>query len=87
MTDPFLNMQPSLTAPASHGFAVTPGDATDFARPTRALYVGGDGNLAVRLIDGQILTFVAVPAGSFLPLRVNRVLATGTTATNIIGLA
>jgi hypothetical protein len=53
---------------------------------TRALYVGGGGNLAVRLQDGTELTLANMPAGTLLPIRVTRILATGTTATEIVGL-
>ena len=58
------------------------------ARPlvTRAIYVGSGGTLAVRLLSGQTVTFAGVSAGSILPPRADRVLATGTTAGSIVGL-
>jgi hypothetical protein len=40
----------------------------------------------VEAADGTALTFVGVPAGSFIPLQCRRVLSTGTTATSIVAL-
>lgn len=75
-----------LTAPARAAAAVTPADATTFDPPARGLYVGQGGDLRVRMLGGQTVTFAAVPAGSVLPLRVDRVLATGTTAGAVVRL-
>lgn len=70
---------------AAHGaVAVTPSDAT-IIPVTRALYIGGTGNINVRMADEQTLVFAAVPVGIF-PIQVNQVLSTSTTATNIIAL-
>lgn len=70
---------------AAHGaVAVTPSDAT-IIPVTRSLYVGVAGNLAVRMADGQTVTFVSMAAG-FAPLQVDKVLLTGTAATDIIAL-
>jgi len=66
--------------------AVTPGDST--AVVYTGLYVGGTGNVAVRVkASGASVTFQAVPAGMILPLEIDRVLSTGTTATLMVGLA
>lgn len=70
---------------AAHGaVAVTPSDAT-IIPVTRALYIGGTGNINVRMADEQTLVFAAVPVGIF-PIQVDQVLSTSTTATNIIAL-
>lgn len=75
------------SSPAVNAFAVTKSDTTVFARPTKALYVGGGGDVAVLLADDTAaVTFSAVPAGALLPIRVSKVLSTGTTATLILGL-
>lgn len=86
MVDRFANTQPSLSGPASSGFSITPNDTTDLAETVRALYVGGGGNLSVTMLSGEVVTLVNVFAGSILPLRAVRVRATGTTATDIVGL-
>ncbi len=71
---------------ARRGFAVTPSDAADLAAETRALYVGAGGDIAVVLASGDAVTLSGVISGSLLPLRATRVKATGTTATQIVGL-
>ena len=75
------------SSPAIQAFAVTKSDTVLFARPTKALYVGGAGDVAVLLADDTAsVIFSAVPAGTILPVRVTKVLSTGTTATLILGL-
>jgi hypothetical protein len=72
---------------AEQAVAVTPSDANDLAITSRAIYVGGAGDLTVVMCgDGSTVTFSAVPVGSVLPIRVTRVKATGTTATLILSL-
>lgn len=68
------------------GVAVTPHD-TDRIDPTKALWVGGAGNVAVELVgDDASVTLVGVDAGTLLPVAAVKVLATGTTATDIVAL-
>jgi len=50
------------------------------------LYIGGAGNVAVVTEAGNTVTFTAVPVGTSLDIRTKQVLATGTTATNIVGM-
>ena len=54
--------------------------------PGCVLYVGNTGNLRVLTSSNADLTFVGIPAGSFVPVQVKRVFATNTTATDIIAL-
>ncbi len=84
--DTFKKHTRSLTSPPEHAVAVEPADDADLAVATRALYVGVGGDLAVRMLDGGTVTLVGVQGGTMLPLRVDRVLATGTTAGAILGL-
>jgi hypothetical protein len=51
---------------------------------TSTLYDGGSGDLRVVMADGTTATFAALKAG-WHPVRVRRVLATGTLATLITG--
>lgn len=75
------------TAAAGAAEAVTPNDGTDLPRGCRALYVGGSGTVVLIFDkDTSSVSLVGVVAGSVLPVRVKRVLATGTTATNIVAL-
>lgn len=64
--------------------AITPSDtaANIFTR----IYVGGTGNVKVTTESGNAVTFTAVPVGTVLPIRTSLVWATGTTATNLVGL-
>lgn len=86
MPDQHSGFVEGLTSPADNATAVTPSDSADLAFNSRALYVGGAGNLVVTMAGGGDVTFTAVPAGSILPIRVSRVKATSTTATSIINL-
>lgn len=87
MPDKFQYNTPSLSGPAAHAFAVTPNDSSDLSETTRALYVGNSGSIAAVMASGTTVTFASVSAGTTLPVRVSRVLATGTTASAILGLA
>lgn len=78
--------QAASTAPANDAFAIAPDDANDLAIPARSLYIGGSGNVTVITSNGTTVAFVGLAAGTLLPVRVNRVKSTGTTATNIVGL-
>lgn len=84
-----MSVNPRDEGPAFRLVAITPNDSTDLIQHgLRALWVGGAGNVAIRaLSDGSAVTIAGVPAGTLLPIAVARVLATGTTATNIVGLA
>lgn len=72
---------------ANGSVSITANNSTVLDPPARAIYVGGTGDLAVRMAgDATTPIFVAVPAGTVLPISVDKVLATGTTATGIVGL-
>lgn len=78
---------------AGRAAAVTPSNTADIPSVSGGtsnngcvLYVGGAGDLTVDTVGGDAVTFVAVPAGSFIPVQVTRVYAAGTTATSIVAL-
>lgn len=87
MADLFASHQPGLTAPAASAAALTPTDAADLPRATRALYVGTAGDLHLRLTSGDEVTLTNAAAGMIYPLRITRVFATGTTAGALVGLS
>jgi hypothetical protein len=72
--------------PASHAETITPSDTTAIPSATRGLYVGSSGDVAVVMASGESVTFVSVPAGIVLPVRLLKVKATGTTASALVGL-
>ena len=86
MPDPFESHHSGLTSPADRGAAVTPHDSTNLADTTRAIYVGGAGSVVAVMRNGSVVTFTGMQAGVIYPLRVNRINATGTTATGIVAL-
>lgn len=86
MADSFRSHTQNLTAPPTSAAELPPSDSTDLPYVTRGIYVGTAGNLKVRMQDGSLVTFNNVVAGQIYPLRIDRVLATGTTAAGIVGL-
>jgi hypothetical protein len=75
-----------MSGPASHGFAVTPSDSTLLAETTRGIYVGTGGTIAALMLSGASVTFTSVPSGTTLPVRLTKIMATGTTASGIVAL-
>jgi len=73
------------TVSAYDAAAVTLSDSTELA-PTRALYIGGAGNLKVTMAYGTEVTFSGLSAGSILPIQVTKCFATGSTASLVIAL-
>lgn len=50
------------------------------------LYVGNSGDVEVLMESGSTVIFTGVPTGTFLPILVKQVIATNTTATNMLAL-
>ena len=76
----------NATVSAYSAAAVTPSDSTTLL-PTRALFIGGAGNVKVDMADtGTAVTFTNVQAGTILPIQVVKVYSTDTTATDIVAL-
>lgn len=72
--------------PASRHFAITPTDGLDMNICTRGLYVGVGGDVAIVDRGGTSLVYKNAQAGSVIPIEASQVSATGTTATNLIGM-
>jgi hypothetical protein len=66
---------------------VVPSDTTDLVKQARALWVGTTGDLAVSIGGGPSIVLSNVQPGTLLPILVNRVFATGTTAAFIVALS
>jgi hypothetical protein len=77
-----------------NAWLVSPSDTTVFPplqtgnniQITKAVYVGGTGNLNVVMQGGQTILFTNVQGGTVLPISVSQVKNTSTTATTILGL-
>ena len=73
-----------VSDPAAFAVAVTPDDDVVLT-PTRALYIGGTGDVGVKMYGSEnTITFPNVPVG-ILPIRVTKVMA-ATGATDIVAL-
>lgn len=68
------------------GFSITPSDTVNFTDPCSAIYVGGAGNIVIVSDSGDVITLLAVPVGTILPIAATRVNSTSTTATNLVAL-
>lgn len=86
MADDFEGHIEGLSSPADNAFAITPHDSNELSSVTHGLYVGGTGDVAVVMASGEEVTFSAMAAGVFHPIRVKQVKETGTSATDIIGV-
>jgi hypothetical protein len=84
MADRYANCGDDLLSPARHAAAVVPSDAADLPTSSKQLWVGGAGDVALITVGGDTVTYHSVPAGTYLRVRAARVLATPTTATNIV---
>ena len=86
MTDRYARHDPILDGPADDAFAVTPG-TTALTTPSRALWIGNTGDVQVTmLLSGTDVTFKNVLGGTILALRVSHVLASETTASDIVAM-
>ena len=84
--DIFQDHHNGLTGPICGGFDVTPDDGSDLATMTRGVMVSSAGDVAVVLKNGDAITLPGLAPGVIYPIRIARVLATGTTAAGIKGL-
>ena len=86
--DSFGNFTETVSAPSRRPFAITPHDSNELTFIPKALYIGTGGHVVLRGIDGAgDVTFKNVASGQIIDVRAQYVRATGTTATDIVGLA
>lgn len=85
--NPFRTNSFAIDHPFSRSIAVTPDNNVDLEIYPRFLWVGGAGNLELMFEgDDTAQIMYNVPAGFYVVGFVKRVLATNTTATNILAL-
>jgi hypothetical protein len=73
-----------ITYQAIKSVDVTPDDSTDLAITGAIIFVGTGGNLEVTTMSGDTVVYKNLPDAYTLPVQVKRVLATNTTADDII---
>ena len=84
--DAHAGSQELLSSPCDNAVAITPNNDVDLTYVTRAVWVGGAGAINVITSRGQTVLIAGIQAGTLLPIRVSRVLASSTSATNIVGM-
>ena len=85
MPDIYDDRSSGLESPGYNAADVTPDDGVDLPISSRAIYVGTSGDVTVTMVGGATVTLKNVPVG-VLPLRVARVHATGTSATDLVAV-
>lgn len=86
MADIYEGKATGLESPIIMLKAVAPSDTVDLADGrTRALFVGVAGSVVVRDALGNTVTLTSADS-QYHPIRVVRVMATGTTASGIVAL-
>lgn len=85
LTDKLWGFQKHILGSGTKFAAITKSDTDDIPL-TRAVYVGGAGNVVAVDADGTPTTFSGVAAGTLLPIRVRRINSTDTTATLMVAI-
>jgi hypothetical protein len=77
-------------APSRRVTVLVPADGADLPDVPKGIYVGTAGDIKLIAVDAPAsatgITIKNVPGGSLLPIRARRVLATGTTAADMLAL-
>lgn len=80
----------SVNPYALQGVALTPSDTLVFSPPLTGIYIGASTtnstNIAVTHPNGNVVTYLNVVQGTILPVCASKVMATGTSASNLIGM-
>lgn len=88
MADRFEAQIDSASQPAREAFAITPHASNEVDPLPKAIFVGTGGNITLRAADsGADVVFRNVASGQILDVRARYVRASGTTATDLVGLA
>ena len=82
--DDFSDQPLVMTYPARNLEVVTKSDTTKLFRVSRALWIGTAGNISVLTAGGQTITISNIQNGTLLPIQVQRVNSTSTTASDMV---
>tara|TARA_R110000824_G_scaffold194375_5_gene376996 strand:+ start:6286 stop:6549 length:264 start_codon:yes stop_codon:yes gene_type:complete len=77
---------PNKIEPSHELLTITPSDTLELTHSVRAIFVGGTGNITLIDSKGTSHVLVGIPAGATLAIKPTKIMATGTTATSIVGL-
>lgn len=72
--------------PATGGFMIIPSDTQDLPFVTRAIWVGGSGDIALVTLGRSVLILSGAVQGSIIAVRATKVFVSNTSATNLVGL-
>lgn len=86
MLDNFVQYATALDSPGEEHYDITPSNTVDEQVAFRSVYVGVTGDVVIVSLKGVAKTYKNAAQGSTIPMRGKRVNATGTTATNLIGM-
>lgn len=77
----------NATQPANKHFDIDAlkSDTVDFLKLSRGVWVGADGDVKIK-VGGLVLLYSGARAGTIIPVMAERVDATGTTATGLVGM-
>jgi hypothetical protein len=81
--DIFGDFTPSFSSSICGEFDIVLDDVVDLPNVTRAVVLASGGDVSVILRIGDAITLPGLTAGVVYPVRVSRVLVTGTTATGL----
>lgn len=72
--------------PPQNAALITKSDTVDLVNTSLGLWVGGAGAINVITAGGQTVLLSGVTAGTYIPLRITRLMSTSTTATLVVAL-
>ena len=65
---------------------VTKSDSTVFDPPFRSIYVGTGGDVAIKSLDGNVVTWPNCKDNFIIPMAGTKVMSTNTTASNMVAI-
>ena len=87
MSDEFKNATKGIESPFEAAFNIAPDDTNDLPHASRGVYVGSSGNMNVVLVGMNTpVLFRNMVGGQFYPFRIKQVLASDTSASDLVAL-
>ncbi|MGR6329199.1 spike base protein, RCAP_Rcc01079 family [Sphingomonas sp. XXL09] len=90
MDDHYKNVFSGVGDPGTAAAEIIPSDGTDLDQIPKGIYVGSAGDIAMigvgDLAGSTGVIWRNVPAGALIPYRPRRILATGTTAADLVAI-